>query len=53
MFKCSYCEHHFSVPETIRGSYEDDNGVSHLFQNKHYYTKSVCPECGYDDFEEI
>lgn len=61
MYRCPECRAIFDEPDYIETYWEDYNGVSGLFGDRHPVTFASCPECGepidieddaYDEDEE-
>ena len=43
------CGSYFSEPDAIRYCYEEYNGVSSLFSDRHYGYYQACPYCGSEE----
>ena len=51
MWICERCGEIFDEPESVKYCYEDYNGVSSMFKDRHYGYYSTCPECGSEYIE--
>lgn len=51
---CKNCKNTFTDTELkqVKGTFEEDYGVSGLFDTKTEYVKYICPNCFSDDIEE-
>lgn len=58
MYKCPECGAVFEEPDFVEGYWEDYNGVSSMFRDRHRYVFAECPECDanidleYDIYDE-
>lgn len=52
MYRCNSCGATFTEPDSEQVCWEDYNGVSSLFGDRHYGEIAVCPECGSDSIED-
>lgn len=46
MYRCPECKAIFGEPDYTEICWEDYNGVSSMFSDRHYATFASCPECG-------
>lgn len=52
MYKCSWCNSVFDVPATVEVCCEDYYGVGSMFESRNFMSMEVCPDCGFDDFDD-
>ncbi len=53
MHKCEECERTFEEPKWKTICFEQEYGVSNLFESRTYTTVQVCPYCGETSIIEI
>ena len=53
MYKCCKCDAIFDEPETLATTYEAYYGVGGEIGGRHSLFLSICPECRYEEIEEI
>ena len=53
MYKCEVCGKEFEEPKWKRICFEQEYGVSNLFDSRTYTNVQVCPHCGESEIEEI
>ncbi len=52
MYLCRDCGEMFSDPASVRFCYEVDCGISGTFDDLHYGSYYICPECGSENLSE-
>lgn len=52
MYRCERCGEIFDEPDSKEICFESYYGVGSMFQDRHYGSVAICPECGTEDIEK-